>query len=153
MFIMRNDPPFESMHFLLKMRISQSHRIHGTGIFTYIYHKYLPQISTIHVGKNIPVPWIRNGNVMSIFLLFPTGFWCKKPTLNPQTLEGGGFWRRRYGELRAGPMGCRVDSRYGKGMLVDWQRYLDGWLIFKKTYPLPWVHFWSSMLIFASVLS
>ena len=36
----------------------QPHRIHGTGIFTYIYHKFKP-----NVGKyNIPVPWILWGS-------------------------------------------------------------------------------------------
>ena len=44
----------------------QPHRIHGTGIFTYIYH----QKTTIHVGKNIPVPWIRNGNRSTIYRAF-----------------------------------------------------------------------------------
>ena len=34
-------------------RKSISHRIHGTGIFTFIYHKDWP-----NVGIDVPVPWI-----------------------------------------------------------------------------------------------
>ena len=31
-----------------------THRIHGTSIYTYIYHKYQSNVGTV----NIPVPWI-----------------------------------------------------------------------------------------------
>ena len=36
---------------------SLTHRIHGTGIFTYIYH-ILPLKTTIHVGKYTRQPWM-----------------------------------------------------------------------------------------------
>ena len=50
-------------------------RIHGTGIFTYIYHKK----STIHVGKQTIVPWILRR------------FWGLK--LSPISAEVKGFGR------------------------------------------------------------
>ena len=48
-------------HKILKIKINNlhTHTIHGTGIFTYIYHK---KTSTIHGSVNIPfVPWMRHG--------------------------------------------------------------------------------------------
>ena len=41
---------------------SQSHRIHGTGIFTYI----LVDFCMVHVGINIPVPWDPMGNAAKL---------------------------------------------------------------------------------------
>ena len=56
-------PCFFFLSLCLKTDVDVTHTIHGTGIFTYIYHKK----TMIHVGKYTVVPWM-------VWVIIPSRF-------------------------------------------------------------------------------
>ena len=96
------------------LALERSHRIHGTCIFPYIYHK----TSTIHVGKYTIFPWILWGWIQQFR---PSDRECLNQTLCPLFLLR--YWVPVSLETEISGWPMKTFSEFGPLLMIESQRH------------------------------